>query len=44
MVDLYNAFNPASPLSLNTTFGPDWLKPTNILLARFYRVGAQWNL
>jgi hypothetical protein len=40
-VDLYNAFNARTILSTNTTVGPAWLRPTNILGGRLVRLGGQ---
>ncbi len=52
MADLFNAFNSNAavgatsnagepPAAINTTFGPSWLKPLNILQARYVKFGAQ---
>jgi hypothetical protein len=52
MADLFNAFNSNAavgatsnagepPAAINTTYGPSWLKPLNILQARYVKVGAQ---
>jgi Carboxypeptidase regulatory-like domain len=52
MADLFNAFNSNAavgatsnagepPAAINTTFGPSWLKPLNILQARYVKLGAQ---
>ena len=43
MFDAYNMFNNSSPLGLNTTYGPQWTRPTSILLARFVKFGAQFQ-
>jgi hypothetical protein len=40
-VDLYNAANAGSILSINTTYGPNWLRPTNVLQGRLLRFGGQ---
>jgi hypothetical protein len=40
-LDLLNALNDSSVTILNTAFGPDWLKPTDIQGARLYRLAAQ---
>jgi hypothetical protein len=42
-VDLYNAANAGSILSINTTYGPNWMRPTNVLQGRLLRFGAQWD-
>ena len=41
MVDVYNALNKAPVLSYNTTFGPEWLRPTDVLQGRLAKLGAQ---
>lgn len=41
MVDLYNAFNKSTVLGINATYGPSWLRPTEILGARVVKFGAQ---
>jgi hypothetical protein len=52
MADLFNAFNSNAavgatsnagepPAAINTTFGSAWLKPLNILQARYVKFGAQ---
>ncbi len=54
MADLFNAFNSNAavgatsnagepPAAINTTFGPSWLKPLNILQARYVKFGAQFQ-
>jgi hypothetical protein len=42
-VDLFNLFNSNTPQGLNTTFGPQWLQPTSILLGRYAQFGAEWD-
>ncbi len=42
-VDVYNAGNASSILSINTTYGANWLKPTSILQGRLVKFGAQWD-
>jgi len=43
--DLYNAFNNNWPFTVNTAFsntgGSAWLRPTNVLQGRFFKLGAQ---
>lgn len=39
--DCYNALNANPVLSMNTTFGPSWLTPTQVLDARIFKVGVQ---
>ena len=47
MADLYNAFNSDWVFSQNGTLGTNytvsatWLRPTNVLSARMFKVGAQ---
>lgn len=52
MADLFNAFNSNAavgatsnagepPAAINVTYGPNWLKPLNILQARYVKFGAQ---
>jgi hypothetical protein len=41
MFDVYNAFNADTILSMVTTYGPTWLRPTRILGARTFKLGAQ---
>ena len=42
-LDLLNALNDSSVTILNTAYGPDWLKPTDIQGARLYRLAAQFD-
>ena len=52
MADIFNAFNSNAavgatsnagepPAAIITTYGPSWLKPLNILQARYVKIGAQ---
>jgi hypothetical protein len=47
MADLYNAFNSAWVFSQNGTLGTNytvssnWLRPTNVLTARMFKMGFQ---
>jgi hypothetical protein len=52
MADIFNAFNSNAavgatsnagepPAAINTTYGSAWLKPLNILQARYVKFGAQ---
>jgi hypothetical protein len=45
--DLYNAFNSNWPFTLNTTFNTvttsQWLRPTNVLQGRFFKIGGQFQ-
>jgi hypothetical protein len=36
-----NAGEP--PAAINTTYGGSWLKPLNVLQARYFKIGAQFN-
>jgi hypothetical protein len=40
-VDVFNALNGNAPISINTTYGSAWPRPTQILLARFVKFGIQ---
>ncbi|MGH9349793.1 MAG: carboxypeptidase regulatory-like domain-containing protein [Vicinamibacterales bacterium] len=45
--DLYNAFNSNWPYTVNTTFttaaSSRWLRPTNVLQGRFFKLGGQFS-
>jgi hypothetical protein len=45
--DLYNVFNSNWPYTVNTTFSTaatsSWLRPTNVLQSRFFKLGAQFD-
>jgi hypothetical protein len=45
--DAYNLFNSDWPFTLNNTFSiaanSNWLKPANVLQARFFKIGAQFD-
>jgi outer membrane receptor protein involved in Fe transport len=49
MADLYNAFNSDWVFSQNGTLGTNytvsatWLRPTNVLSARMFKMGAQFD-
>ena len=38
--DCYNAFNANPVLAMNTTVGPSWLTPTQVLDARLFKFGV----
>ena len=40
---IFNLFNAATVLAMNTAYGPNWLRPTNILAPRIATLGAQIN-
>ena len=42
-LDIYNLFNAATVLSMNTTYGPAWKDVTQILNGRQLRVAAQFD-
>ena len=42
-LDLYNAGNASSILTINTTYGSNWLRPTSILQGRLLKFGAQFD-
>jgi len=42
-VDVYNAGNASSILSINTTYGANWMRPTSILQGRLVKFGGQWD-
>jgi hypothetical protein len=41
-LDVYNVFNVNTVLSLNYAYAT-WLRPTSILLARFAKIGVQFD-
>jgi hypothetical protein len=41
IIDVYNVFNENTPLVINTTYGPNWLQPTQIMDARLLKLGFQ---
>jgi hypothetical protein len=41
--DVYNIFNANSVLQVNSTVGPSYLQPQEILAARLFKVGAQFD-
>jgi hypothetical protein len=41
--DLYNVLNASPILGINTRYGSSWLKPTEILGARLFKIGAQMS-
>ena len=42
-LDVYNLFNAATVLAMNTTYGPSWKDVTQILNGRQLRFGAQFD-
>jgi hypothetical protein len=41
MLDAYNLTNVAPALAVNSTFGPNWLKPQSLLDGRLFKFGFQ---
>jgi hypothetical protein len=41
MIDIYNVFNSSTVLAYNTTFGQEWLRPTDVLQGRLVKIGGQ---
>ena len=41
MADIYNLFNANPVLAYNTTFGTEWLRPTDVLQGRMVKIGGQ---
>jgi hypothetical protein len=41
--DLYNVMNSNSVVNQNNTYGGRWQEPTNIVIGRFFKLGAQFN-
>jgi hypothetical protein len=40
-LDVFNAINSSTVLTVNQTYGTDWLKPTQIMPGRMFKVGFQ---
>src|SRR5262249_35467038 len=40
-LDIFNLFNGAGIVQVNTRYGPNWLNPIQIIGARFFRVSGQ---
>jgi hypothetical protein len=40
-LDIYNALNASTILTEVTQYGPTWRRPTSVLDARIFKVGAQ---
>jgi hypothetical protein len=41
--EIFNLMNGSDVLSQNNTYGPDWLKPANILTGRWAKFGVQFD-
>jgi hypothetical protein len=42
-VDFYNVSNSSTPLTYNSVYGANWLRPTSFMPARFVKVTGQLN-
>jgi hypothetical protein len=42
-IDVFNVFNATSIVTLNTTYGPSWQRPTLLQGARFFKVSGQFD-
>ncbi|PYR29499.1 MAG: hypothetical protein DMF92_11595 [Acidobacteria bacterium] len=42
-LDIFNILNSSATQAVNVRYGPDWLKPTQILSARLFRLSGQLN-
>jgi hypothetical protein len=42
-LDVYNVLNGSAPLQVNTTYGPSWLTPQDVLNARLVKFGFQFG-
>ncbi len=40
-LDVFNALNSSTLLSVNQTYGSSWLQPTQIMPGRMFKVGIQ---
>jgi hypothetical protein len=41
MLDIYNILNGSTVLLSTTTYGPQYLRPTEVLPGRLFKLGAQ---
>jgi hypothetical protein len=45
--DVYNVFNSSWPFTVSSTYAPtttnQWLRPTNVLTSRFFKLGAKFD-
>jgi hypothetical protein len=45
--DVYNLFNSSWPFTVSSTYAPtatnQWLRPTNVLTSRFFKLGAKFD-
>jgi outer membrane receptor protein involved in Fe transport len=42
-LDVSNLFNASATTAVNTTFGPNWLRPTQIQQGRWAKLGVQFD-
>ena len=42
-LDVFNLFNRSTVLQVNSTYGQNWLKPTQILDGRLFKFGVQFD-
>ena len=42
-LDIFNVLNSSDVLAVNTTVGPSWLNPTQVLGGRLFRVSARMD-
>lgn len=42
-LDMYNLFNASNVLEITPAFGPNWLRPTQIMDARLFKFGGQFE-
>ena len=40
-LDIYNLLNASAVTNVNATFGPNWRNVTQIMAARYFKLGAQ---
>lgn len=43
MLDVYNLFNANTVKGINASYGTAWLRPTEIMGTRLFKVGAQFD-
>jgi hypothetical protein len=43
MLDVYNTLNASPVLAYNTTYGPEWLRPIDVLQGRLLKLGGQFS-
>jgi hypothetical protein len=42
-VDIFNVFNASTILLTNPNYGPQFLRPLEVLPGRFFKIGAQFD-